>query len=235
MLLAVYPSFKGNEEMSTLVASYPEVFREMFQLDDFTSGAGFMRTELFSLMGPLLLIIAGVLWGSDAVAGEEERGTLDLLLANPISRRRVVLEKWGAVVAAVALVSGALGLTLLIGGPLAELDIAWTRIAAPTVASFLLAALFATLSLAVGAATGHRGLARGSAAAAVIASYLVSSLSVLVSWLEPLRVLSPWYHALGVDPIGSGLAPFRVLVLVLATMVFGAVAMVGFERRDLAV
>ena len=50
-------------------------------------------------MVPLLLLIAAIGAGARATAGEEERGTLDLLLANPISRRRLVLEKLAALAA----------------------------------------------------------------------------------------------------------------------------------------
>ena len=48
-------------------------------------------------MVPLLLMIAAIGAGAGAIAGEEERGTLELLLANPLSRRRLVLEKTAAV------------------------------------------------------------------------------------------------------------------------------------------
>jgi ABC-type transport system involved in multi-copper enzyme maturation permease subunit len=47
-------------------------------------------------LAPLLFLIFAIGQGSGAIAGEEERGTLDLLLANPRSRVRIVLEKFGA-------------------------------------------------------------------------------------------------------------------------------------------
>ena len=40
-------------------------------------------------MVPLLLLIAAIGAGAGAIAGEEERGTLDLLLSLPVSRRRL--------------------------------------------------------------------------------------------------------------------------------------------------
>ena len=39
-------------------------------------------------MLPLLLLVYAIGAGSRAIAGEEESGTLDLLLAHPLSRRR---------------------------------------------------------------------------------------------------------------------------------------------------
>ena len=46
-------------------------------------------------MVPLLLLVAAIGAGARAIAGEEERGTLDLLLSTPVSRRRLALEKLG--------------------------------------------------------------------------------------------------------------------------------------------
>ena len=60
-------------------------------------GAGVF--ELFSLMAPLLLIVFSIGAGASAIAGEEDRHTLELLLANPVSRCRIVLEKLAALVA----------------------------------------------------------------------------------------------------------------------------------------
>ena len=232
-LLAMYPTIRDNGDFTKLLESYPKALRKLFSLNDFTSGPGYVRSELFSFTVPVLLSIVAVLWGSDAVAGEEERHTLDLLLANPISRRRLVAEKWAAVVLAILIVSAVLALVLTIGAPVVSLDIGWWRLMAPVVACAMLAVLFASLSLAIGAATGHRGLARGGGAALAVSAYLVSSLAELVSWLRPFRVVSPWYHAFGVDPVGAGLSLPHIAVLVVASLAFAVFAAVAFDRRDL--
>ncbi len=234
-MLASYPTVHHNAAITKLVESYPEAFRSMFGLSDYTTGPGYLRAEVFSLVGPLLIVIMAVLWGSDATAGEEERRTIDVLMANPISRVRVVLEKWAALVSGVALVTGALGVALALGAPLADLRIGLARLAAAVVATALLAILFGTLALAIGAASGHRGISRGITAAAAVASYLVSSLAPLVSWLRPLRPLSPWYHALGVDPLASGFLAWHLLVLVALSLVVIGAAALAFEHRDLGI
>lgn len=233
--LSVYPTVRDMQELSKLLENYPEPLRKLFSLDDYMSGAGYLRAEIYSLVAPLLLIVLGVLRGSDATAGEEDRKTIDLLLANPISRRRVVFDKWAAVSTGIVIVGIALAATLGLGAPLVDLRVAWSVILAATVASVLLAILFASLALAIGAATGRRGLARGISAVLVVAAYLVSSLAPLVSWLRTVRPASPWYHALGVDPLGSGFSPTHTAVLVVLTGIVVAAAAVAFDRRDLSV
>ena len=234
VMLAMYPSIRGNRSFSKLLESDPQALRTLFGLADYTSGPGYLRAEVFSLTGPLLFVIFAVLWGTDLTAGEEERRTVDILLANPISRRRVVMEKWMAMVVGIVVVALSLGLVLVAFGPAVKLHVGLRALSAEIVATALLAVLFGSLGLALGAATGHRGLARGVTALAAVVAYLLSSLPELVSWLRPARPLSPWYHALGVDPLSTGYRPLHVLVLLAMTALCLAVAVGSFDRRDLA-
>jgi ABC-2 type transport system permease protein len=71
-------------------------------------------------------------------------------------------------------------------------------------------------------------------ALAAVVAYLLSSLPELVSWLRPARPLSPWYHALGVDPLSKGYRPLHLLVLLALVALCLGVAVLTFERRDLA-
>lgn len=47
------------------------------------SPAGYLTGTLFALTGPLLVIMAAAMAGARAIAGDEEAGTLELLLAHP--------------------------------------------------------------------------------------------------------------------------------------------------------
>ena len=154
--LAVYPTVHDMQDLSKVLESYPEPLRELFGLDDYLSGAGYLRAEIYSLVAPLLLIVLGVLRGSDAAAGEEDRNTIDLLLANPVSRRRVVLEKWSAVTAGIVIVAAALSLSLGLGAPIVDLRVAWSAIGAVAIASALLAVLFAVAAYGFRTALAER-------------------------------------------------------------------------------
>lgn len=234
-MTGVYPTIRAFPALAQLHESYPKALRSLFDITDLTTGAGYLRAEIFSLVGPALIIVLAVSWGGDVIAGEEERGTIDLLLANPITRRRVVLEKWAALVAGVALGALGLGAGLAIGIPATGMRIGAVSVLAAICAVTLLGALFGTLALALGAATGRRGLARGLSVLLAVLAYLLSTLPTLVNWLRPLRPLSPWYHALGVDPLVRGFAPAHLLLVVALGACIGTAGIVAFDRRDLAV
>ena len=234
VMLSIFPTIHGNVNFSKLIDAYPEALRKMFQVEDYTTGPGYLRAEVFSFVAPLLLTLFAVLWGSDLTAGEEERRTIDLLLANPVSRRRFVLEKWLALIVGTAVLAAALEIALGAIGPLFKLHVAWSGLTAEVLGSWLFAVAFGTLALSLGAATGRRGLARGITTSLALASYLLSTLANLVSWLRPVRNLSLWQHTLGVDPLGTGFHLERIALVVVVTLVFGAVALWAFDRRDLA-
>ena len=60
---------------------------------DYTTPEGYLQSELFSFLAPILLIVYTIGAGARAIAGEEEAGSLDLLLSTCRSRRRRVLVR----------------------------------------------------------------------------------------------------------------------------------------------
>ena len=86
----------SNPGLKKLTEDYPKALQAFVAFGgqvDYASAAGYLGIELFSLMVPLLFLVAAIGDRGRAIAGEEERGRSRLLLANPVSRTRVVLEK----------------------------------------------------------------------------------------------------------------------------------------------
>lgn len=237
LMVAVYPSVRENPDLNKMVDDYPDAFKAFLGLGenvDYTSAVGYLNSELFAFMVPLLLLIAAIGAGARATAGEEERGTLDLLLANPISRRRLVLEKLAALAAEIAILMVVLWLALIVGVEAIGMDVSPAHLAAATFAAALLAFVFGSIALFLGAAFGRRGAAVGIAAAGAVAAYLLSSLANLVDFLKPLRGASPFYHYTANDALHAGLAVGHIGFLLLLAAAAVVAAVVAFERRDLA-
>lgn len=234
-LLAMYPSIRDNEAIKEAVAKYPKELLAFFGGTtglDMTSPTGYLRMELLSFMAPVLLLILGVGAGASGIAGEEEHGTLELLLAQPVHRWRVLVDKALVVLHAVGMASFVFFLSLWIGAPIVGMDVAVSRLAAATVALATLAAVYGLLALAVGAATGRRALAISVATALAVVAYLVSSLSELIEWLRPLRRLSPFHQTIGLDPLATGFHPTATLAMLGIGVVAVAIGAFVFERRD---
>ena len=237
MYAAVYPSIRDNAEtLNEYMESFPDVFREAFmgQSGDFASPAGYLNTELFGFFGPLLLLLYAVGAGARAIAGEEERRTLDVLLAAPVSRGRVITDKFLAMVVGLLILSAVLWASVAIFGPPFDLTPDLANMAAATLSCFLLALAFGTIALAIGALTGRRALAIGLGAGLAAATYLFHVLAPSVDAIAWLEYLSPFYYYRDAEPLLKGLNAPHALTLLAITVVAFIGARVSFDRRDLA-
>lgn len=235
MYLVLWPTIQDQAaDFQKLVDNYPEALKSIFGIEEITTAAGYLNTELFSFMAPLIFIIFAIGMATDVTAGEEQRKTMDLLVANPVTRTRVVVEKFGALVVGLALIAFALAAALWVGGLLVDMDIGFEYLMAAATDQFLLGAAFGAVALVIACVTGKRGFARGIAAGLAVAAFLLHSLAPVADWLKPYRELSPMYHAIGTEPLRNGLSLTSVAFLVAITAAFLGSSLVAFSRRDLA-
>jgi ABC-2 type transport system permease protein len=236
MYVAIWPSIRDQPAMTDFLDSMPAALRSMLAMSgaDMSTPIGYIKIEMLSLMAPLLVLLYAVATGSAAVAGEEDRHTLDQLLANPVSRRRVFLEKLAAMTGGILLLTGVTAAALLIEGPLAGMSLPTGRVVAALLHLALLAMVFGTLAAAVGAATGNLTAARAIPAVVAVIAYIVNGLGPQVSWLAPLQKFSPFYQYAGHDPLINGLSVPALLVAAGTVAVLAVIGVVGFSRRDVA-
>ena len=233
---AFYPSIKGNaSQLNRYIESLPKAFKQMIgRAGDITSPAGYMQSEIFSIMAPLLLMILAIGAGARATAGEEEGGTLDLLLATPIQRGRVVLEKFGAMVTAAVGVGIVLWIALVLAGPLAGLHVGLGNLAAATASAVLLGVAFGSIALLIGCWRGHKGLSIAITVSLAVVTYLLDILAPLVERVKDLQLLSPFYYYIGHNPLRDGFSMDHAFVLLAIAAVALVFSLVAFDRRDLA-
>lgn len=236
MYAAFYPSIRDNAgPLNEYVQNLPEAIRGFIgEGTDFASPVGYLQTELFSIFGPLLLLVYAIGAGSRAIAGEEEAKTLDLLLSTPIPRTRVVWHKFGSMVVGSLILGIVLWAALVALGPPFDLDVALADLGAACVMTALLALTFGSIALLLGAATGSRGLAIGLTSALAAATYIVNALAPAVDVLDRIRWISPFYFAIGTEPLANGFDVLDLSVLVVIGAAAFAATLWVFDRRDLA-
>ena len=233
LLAAVFPSIESAPEFSKLIESYPDALKTLFGISgDFTTGPGYLDAELFSLMLPLLAIVLAIGSAARALAGEEDAGRLELMLAYPIRRRAAVLAKGAAVAVEVAAFCVAAFVALAVLGAIFGLDLRLARLVTAVAAVGVLAVFHGWLALAVAALVPSRALAIGVAAAVAAAGYLIGGLESLAGWLGPFRFVSAFWW-IGQAPLRTGVSGPGAAVVAAAALVCLAAAALLFERRDL--
>ncbi|MGA9761121.1 MAG: ABC transporter permease subunit [Gaiellaceae bacterium] len=237
MYSAVFPSVRGNNSLNKLVQAYPQALKGFIGFGgnlDISSGAGYLGSEVFSLVAPLIFLAMAIGAGAAAIAGEEERGTLDLLLSLPLTRSACLLQKLAALVCEVLALGLALWIALAILAPATGMHVSTMHLAAAVLDLVLLTLVFGTLALAIGAASGRRALSIGLAAALAVAAYVIAALAPLASWLDRVKLISPYYYYSHGDPLRHGLDLTDTIVLAAAALVIAVVCPFVFRRRDLA-
>ena len=235
MYAAFWPTV-NTPQMQAAMADYPEGVLQAFNYNDLASAAGYVGSSVYGLLIPLLVAVFAIGYGTRAVAGDEEAGTLDLLLAHPVSRAKVALHRFGALAAALLVIGTVLWLAMLaITGP-AQLDgITAGEFAAATLQLVLLGACFGALAFAIGAATGRKALALGFTAGVTVLAYLANGVFPQVEDLAWTRDVSPWHWSIGGEPLKNGLQAGDSLLLLGTTAVLVALGTWAFNRRDVAV
>jgi len=223
-----------HEQFEQLLQNYPPEFTAFFgDFTQFATPEGFLSAEYFSIM-PIILGIFAVLAGSGLLASDEENGTLDLLMAYPVSRMALF---WGrllafAVVTAVVLALGWVGLALPMSWT--QLDVGLGDLALPFLGLLAQLLLFGTLALVLSMLLPARRLAAMAAALVLVASFFVTGLARLNEDLEVVARLSPLnYYQSGEAIRGLNWTWFGGLMAVAA--LFALLAWWRFERRDIRV
>ena len=228
-VMAVYAGFDDNA--LEFFSDMPDALQAMYG-----SGAGsaadIVTGAIFALLGPMIVLVSAISGASDAAIGEERRESLGLLLANPVSRRRVLLSKAAVMLVGVVLICVILGFGSALLADIVGLDLEGLDVAAAGIQLIGLAWMFGALALVLGAATGSRAAA-GVASAVAIGSYLVTTLFPIEPDLAALAKWTPWYLYSGGDPLRNG-----VDWLKLGTMIGIAVALIAasvamYDRRDI--
>jgi beta-exotoxin I transport system permease protein len=211
----------------------PEGVTELLGGADYGTITGWYRSEIASFYGPLIITAAAIAGAVGVSAGEEEAGILALLLAQPVTRERLIASKGCAVAAGVAAIALACWLGLLVGVAFGGGGISATNLGAFCLHLLLFGLAIGALALAVGAGTGRKGLAAEVAAAVALGGWLINGFAPLVDAIAWLRYLSPFYYYAHGDPLAGGadLADLGVLAVMTATL--AALAIVGIGRRDL--
>ena len=97
MYVGFFPSFKDQTaSIEQMMSSYPESLMKAFNIDlkSFSTVEGFVATEQFSFVWPIIVIFMLVGFAGAAFSGEVEKGTVELLLAQPISRIKIFIARY---------------------------------------------------------------------------------------------------------------------------------------------
>ncbi|GAA2359606.1 ABC transporter permease subunit [Dactylosporangium salmoneum] len=232
LLAMMYAGFYPQINADTM-AAVPEAMRG-FGLNDTTTAAGYLQGAVFGLLVPLLVTFYGAATGARMISADEDSGYLDLLLAHPISRTRLLLHRYAALATGAAVIAAAVLGALLAIRTSAGLDtITIAGFTAQALNLALLSLLFGALATAIGAVTGAgRAIVFGTTAGLGVATYALHGFAPQIG-ADWLRYLTPFHYYIGGQPLTHGFQPADIAILTVTTTVLIAAGAWRLNHRDL--
>lgn len=231
-----YPSFR--DDAVALQKSFENLPESAVQLfggsTDFFSPIGFMNSQIFYLMLPLILGILAIALGSSVIAREEQDKTIESLLARPISRSRFMASKALASIIIITIVTTVSLLTTVIIGRLVDLTIPIMHIVIVSLFCYLMVLNFGAIALLLTATGKARGASIGIASVMALGGYLVGSLSGTVEWLKIPSKIFPfsYYHPEAI--LRGNIVWINAVFFLSVIALCGVLSWLTFRRRDIA-
>lgn len=235
LAVGLFPSVaESGVDFEAYVESFPPEVQAAFLggVTDLGTVEGFLLTELYQLVWLLVLPAYFAYAAAALVVGDVEHRTVDLLLASPVSRSRIVVAKGLALLPGIVTVNalslfGVLAFISLIGETVDPVD--FLRLHALFVVYH---AANAAIGLVASTALTRTRRARAAALGVVVGTFFLDALTVETDfeWLGSLS-LSRYFDAAEIL-IEARVEWGDVAVLLVVAIVGVVVAAELFERRD---
>jgi len=234
---------------STYITIYPQVEEQIKALADWSiyQAIGFDMGTFEGFLGstvvltiPLILGIYVITSSTQTLAGEEEEGTLELLLSMPLHRWQIVCAKAVpiAVSTLVVLVIVGIGDGLVLERlkNVVAVDITFRQFIIAVINGWPLTLVVAMMGLFLGAYLPTQRSAAMTLTVFFITSYFADNFA---SHVESLSTLAPFsiftYHDTSADVFRHGVRATDFLVLLGLAAFFFLLALLSFQRRNVTV
>lgn len=228
---SLYGSVSGH--IGDLINNLPKGLESIFgDVSSASTPEGWINLELFGILAPMIVGILAITFGSSVIGKEEQDRTLELILSTPTKRSSILNQKVSAVLAQSVIISFSVWLGVAVGTLLFEFNISLLNSLWASVSLFLLGAVFGTFAVTAQSVTGKKTSGSGIASALFAVTYFGFIVSKLVDSLAKLKYISPFYYFDTEKILVSGPEFSRLLVLLLAFIIFYLVARISFAKRD---
>ena len=234
---------------TTYIYIFPELEEQVTPLADLSiyQALGFDMGSFEGYIGstivlflPIWLGIYVIITSTQTLAGEEDQGTLELLLTMPLHRWQIVSAKMIAIGLAtfLILVIAGLGSGFVLNGIKTHVEVSVTsqQLFIAVINGWPLIMVFVMMGLFLGAFLPNRRMAATTLTVIFIVSYLSENLANQFESLSPIKPYSLFtYFDSSSSVFREGVQAEDVLILLGVATVFFGLALLSFQRRNVTV
>lgn len=234
LTVLMYPSISGVYD--DIVNELPEGMIAFWGMSEIGMDTmeGFLNVEFLSY-APIALAVFAILSGTATIVSEENEGTLDLLLAQPISRLKLIMIKLTGLTLAYGIIIGILLAMFWIAVLFIDVELKTGRIVAAFIMLWPFLTAIGFLSVLASLLLSNRLFAGTIMAIFLVASFILESLSTLVSGLESLLPIYATTYYQGSNALGGEISWFYTATLIVVLLTTFLCNIWLFINRDIAV
>jgi ABC-2 type transport system permease protein len=232
MIVWLYPSFTAAMDLDTIIDAYPPQVQQAFGVRSLSTLGGFLAVEIYSFAWVILLGMYFAYAAASIVAGDVEDERMDMLLSLPVSRARLLAERFAALAVPLVVVNAVPPVAIYASSFFVDASVDATNLVAVHALSIPYLLVCAAIGLVFSVALDRESIAQRAALGTVFGLFLLES-ALADTDLEWLGALAPmrYYDPSGVM-VGGEYDLAAAAILLGATAVLLAVALVWFRRKD---
>lgn len=233
MVIWLYPSFTEAVDLDQMLEAYPQPVLSAFGIQTMSTLGGFLAVELYSFAWVILLGLYFAYAAASLIAGDVERERMDMLLSLPVSRSRLVAEKYLSLLVPILVVNVVMPVVVYAGGHLIDEPIPAADVVAVHALSVPYLLVCAAVGLVASVAFAREAIAQRAALGVVFALFLLESVLAETDY-ESVGAIAPMRYYDPTDVLVNG----EYDLVGAATLLAAAVVLVllgqwWFTRRDI--
>jgi ABC-2 type transport system permease protein len=227
---------ESRRQLDAVVAAVPPILQGLAGKAVNVGTLGGYLQYKYGTFFPELVSIWAILALSATLAAEARRGSMDIVAATAVTRRRIAIEKLFAHLTGQAIVAVVVFLALLVVGRSANAlpgdEITVEMAAGYTVWLFLLGIVAGAIAFALAPFVG-RGSAAGVAAAIMFGGFIINGYQAAIPTLAPLANLTWFGWTSNHIPLAGQFDWVTLLPVAVVSVVLFAIGVEAFARRDI--
>ena len=231
----IYKTIGNNADLTKALENTNSGVRSLIgSAQFFSTPAGFIHAEFFSLTMPIIFCILAIILGSSLLSREVESRTIELILSRPISRSKMIFQYFISMFIVILM----LGLSVIIGLSIGRYSVSSFKLdlfisSLATLNLVLIALTYGSIAQLLSVIKPNRGFAGGLTGAYFILGYIISTFGNQISWLSKIRPLSIFHYYDSMSILQHNISYFNFLILTIISVVCLIISCNLIYKKDL--
>lgn len=232
---------ENKEVFEGLLKAYPQEVLNLLagsgvSLQNIFTPEGYLSVEFLGLWYPIILLSYLLAYTTSIVSKEYESGTIETVLAQPVTRTRFLLEKFLAVFCGGLLLAIITGVSLVLSASVFDFDIPAFRLMLVSIVGYLFVLPFGLLNLFLSTVFLEKSKPIGISLGIFLAMHIIVALAENIEVLDKIKKISLFYYYKPTVVLSTGeLNVLENLLFVAISALLLIFSLLIFNRRDIAI